>query len=97
MGAIIMDFGRNNDGLFLYRINGEKKEIEKYISDLKELGCEIYEPIDLEKTWKQHSVLLKIKFPSDIEEEMEKKRIADDENRARTNAIRERMRSKKEC
>jgi hypothetical protein len=94
MGAIICDFGKNEQGLYLYRVNGDKKEIDKYIEELKDLGCEFYEPIELEKTWKCYSVLLKLKFPADVEEQMEKNRIELEERIAKTNAIRDRLNQK---
>ena len=64
MAAIIGDFGKNEIGLNLYRINGTKEEIESAIHDLKELGCELWdEPYVLEKAYKQKSVLIRIKIP----------------------------------
>jgi uncharacterized protein YifE (UPF0438 family) len=95
MGAIICDFGKTIDGLHMYRINGDKKEIEKYIEELKHLGCELYDETELERTWKQYSVLLKIKFPHKLEIEMEKKKAEEDQKRKEQDAIRDRIRSKK--
>ena len=70
MGAIVADFGRNEEGLNLFRINGSKAEIEKALQDLKNLGCEIWEdPIALEKAHKHWSVLIRIKMP-EIKSEM---------------------------
>ena len=64
MGAIVADFGRNEEGLNLFRINGNKAEIEKALQDFKNLGCEIWEdPIELEKVQKYWSVLIRIKMP----------------------------------
>ena len=64
MGAIVADFGRNEEGLNLFRINGNKDEIEKALQDFKNLGCEIWEdPIALEKSHKHWSVLIRIKIP----------------------------------
>jgi hypothetical protein len=64
LGAIVADFGRNEEGLNLFRINGSKAEIEKALQDLKNVGCEIWEdPIALEKAHKHWSVLIKIKVP----------------------------------
>ena len=63
MGAIVADFGRNEEGLNLFRINGSKAEIEKALQDLKNLGCEIWEAIALEKAHKHWSVLIRIKIP----------------------------------
>jgi hypothetical protein len=94
MGVFIADFGKTNDGLYLYRINGDRKEIEKYIEELKHLGCELYDETELERTWKQFSVLLKIKFPHKIEEELERKKKADDESRRRSDAIRDKLKAK---
>jgi hypothetical protein len=96
MGAIICDFGKTVEGLRLYRINGDKKEIEKYIEELRHLGCEFHDEIELEKTWKQYSVLLKLQFPSALEEEMQKKERELEEQRAKTNAIRDRLKAKQE-
>jgi hypothetical protein len=94
MGAIICDFGKTIDGLYLYRINGDKKEIEKYIEELKHLGCEFYDETELEQTWKQYSVLLKIKFPHKLEIEMEKQKAEQEKRNQEQNAIRDRIRSK---
>lgn len=66
MGAIIGDFGKNQEGVNLFRINGTKDEIKKAIDDLQELGCEVWEPYELEKSHKHWSVLIKIQIP-DVE------------------------------
>lgn len=72
MAAFIGDFGKNEDGLYLFRINGTKLEIEKAIQDIKDLGCEIWgEPYELEKAYLQWSVLLKIWLPPSLEKERE--------------------------
>lgn len=67
MAAIIGDFGKDDNGVNLYRINGTKDEINKAIVDLEELGCEVWQPYELEKSHKQWSVLVKIQIP-EIEE-----------------------------
>jgi hypothetical protein len=67
VGAIIGDFGKNADGVNLFRINGSKDEIKKAIEDLREVGCEVWEPYELEKSHKHFSVLLKVQIP-EIEE-----------------------------
>lgn len=71
MGAIIGDFGRDKQGLNLYRINGTKIEINKAIEDLKELGCEVWQPYEFEKSHKHFSVLIKIQVPEIKEEEQQ--------------------------
>lgn len=63
MPAIIMDFGKGHEDLNLYRINGNKEEIYKAIDDMKNLGCEIFSIVALEKAHKHWSVLIKIKIP----------------------------------
>jgi hypothetical protein len=70
LGAIIADFGKNEEGLNIFRINGTKKEIEKAIFDMKNLGAEIHgEPYlfdkgyNFEKAHKHWSVLLRIQMP----------------------------------
>lgn len=64
MGAIIADFGKNEDGLNLFRVNGTKAEIHDAIYKFVSLGCEIYDkPQELEKAHKQWSILLKMKIP----------------------------------
>ena len=76
MGAIVADFGRNEEGLNLFRINGSKAEIEKALQDFKNLGCEIWEdPIALEKAHKHWSVLIRIKIPEIEEKEIENENI----------------------
>jgi hypothetical protein len=76
LGAIVADFGRNEEGLNLFRINGSKAEIEKALQDLKNVGCEIWEdPIALEKAHKHWSVLIKIKIPEIQEKEVENENI----------------------
>lgn len=68
MAAIIGDFGKNEEGINLFRINGTKVEIEKAIQDFKELGCELWDdPYELEKSHKHWSVLVRIKIP-EVEE-----------------------------
>lgn len=66
MGAIIGDFGKNQEGVNLYRINGTKDEIKKAIEDLQELGCEVWGTYEFEKSHKHWSVLIKIQIP-DVE------------------------------
>lgn len=63
MGAIIGDFGKDEQGLNLYRINGTKIEINKAIEDLQELGCEVWQPYEFEKSHKHLSVLVKVQIP----------------------------------
>jgi hypothetical protein len=70
MAAIIMDFGKNNEGVNLYRINGSKEEIEKAIADLKSIGCELWdEPYQLEKSHKHWSVLVRFQVPENEQSE----------------------------
>ena len=68
MGANIADFGKNEEGVNLFRINGSKDEIAKAIQDIKDLGCEVWEPFELEQAHKHWSVLLKIHIPEEPEE-----------------------------
>lgn len=70
MGAIIGDFGKDEQGVNLYRINGTKTEINKAIEDLQELGCEVWQPYELEKAHKHFSALIKVQIPeiSDADE-----------------------------
>lgn len=63
MGAIIGDFGKNDQGVNLYRINGTKDEIRKAIDDLVEIGCEVWQPYEWEKSHKHWSVLIKVQIP----------------------------------
>lgn len=63
MGAIIGDFGKNDQGVNLFRINGTKDEIRKAIDDLVELGCEVWQPYEWEKSHKHWSVLIKVQIP----------------------------------
>jgi hypothetical protein len=70
LAAIIGDFGKNEEGINLFRINGTKVEIEKAIQDFKDLGCELWDdPYELEKSHKHWSVLVRIKLPEPPEEE----------------------------
>ena len=59
MGAFIVDFGKNKDGLNLYRINGTKEEIEDAIDRFSALGIEVSEPYEFEKAHMQSSVLVR--------------------------------------
>lgn len=69
MGAIIMDFGKDTEGINLFRINGTKVEIEKAIQDIKDLGCEFWgEPYELEQSHKHWSVLVKFLIPEFTEQ-----------------------------
>lgn len=63
-----MDFGKNNDGLYLFRINGSVNEIDEAIQDLKNIGCEVWgEPFKLERAHKHWSVLVKVQIPINAE------------------------------
>ena len=74
MGAIIADFGKNERGLNIFRINGTKDEIEKAIYDMQNLGFEVWgEPYVFEKAHKHWSVLLKVQVP-DFETDHEQAR-----------------------
>jgi len=69
LGAIIGDFGKNEEGLNLFRINGTKEEINKAIDDMKKLGAEVWgEPFLFEKAHKHLSVLVRIQLPEEIHE-----------------------------
>lgn len=63
-----MSFGENSEGVNLYRINGTKEEIEKAITDMEKLGCEVWQSYNLERSHKHWSVLIKIQFPVPIQE-----------------------------
>jgi hypothetical protein len=67
LGAIIGDFGKNQEGVNLYRINGTKDEINKAIDDLQKLGCEIWQPYEFETSHKHFSVLIKLQVPDEME------------------------------
>lgn len=69
MGAIIGDFGKNDQGVNLFRINGTKDEIKKAIGDLVELGCEVWQPYEWEKSHKHWSVLIKVQVPEIADQE----------------------------
>jgi hypothetical protein len=74
LAAIIGDFGKNEEGLNLYRINGSKDEIAKAIQDLKDVGCEIWDdPYELEKSHKHWSILIRLKIPEIQEEDQQTK------------------------
>jgi hypothetical protein len=64
-----MSFGKNSEGVNLYRINGSKEEIEKSIQAMKDLGCEVWQAYELERSHKHWSVLVKLQFPVLIQEE----------------------------
>ena len=72
MGAIIGDFGKNDQGVNLFRINGTKDEIKKAIDDLSELGCEVWQPYELEKSHKHWSVLIKVQIPENADQNQER-------------------------
>jgi len=69
MGAIIGDFGKNDQGVNLFRINGTKQEIISAIDQIVELGCEVWQPYFFEKSHKHWSVLLKVYIPEITEED----------------------------
>jgi hypothetical protein len=69
-----MDFGKNKEGISLYRINGSKDEINQAIDQFKDLGCEVWDEIELEKSHKSWSVLLRLMLPNEEEELEEPKK-----------------------
>jgi hypothetical protein len=62
---MICDFGKNKDGVNLYRINGGKNQIQKAIDELTQLGCEIWTPYEFERVGRgdEFTVLLKVQIP----------------------------------
>lgn len=65
-----MSFGKNPEGVNLFRINGTKDEITKAILDMKNLGCELWEePYHLEQSHKHWSVLVRFLIPEEAEAE----------------------------
>jgi hypothetical protein len=73
LGAIVADFGKNERGINIFRINGTKEEINKAIEDIKNLGAEVWgEPFLFEKAHKHWSVLVRIQLPEEMPEEHEK-------------------------
>jgi hypothetical protein len=68
VGASIADFGKDAEGVNLYRVNGTKADIEKTITILKDVGCEVREPFELEKSFQEWSVLLKVRIPEEVTE-----------------------------
>ena len=71
LGAIIGDFGKDQDGVNLFRINGTKIEIKKAIDEMIQLGCEVWQPYELETSHKHFSVLIKVQIP-EIQDEQGK-------------------------
>jgi hypothetical protein len=65
------NFGKNEDGLNVIRINGTRKELDEAIQEIKDLGYEVYNPIEIEKAHKEVSVLLKLLIPEIVEKEGE--------------------------
>jgi hypothetical protein len=71
MGAIIADFGKNEQGLNVYRINGSKEEIAQAIQDMKDLGLELWgEYYPLEKAHKHWSILVKFQLPKELDKKV---------------------------
>jgi hypothetical protein len=71
MGAIIADFGKNEKGLNIFRINGTREEINKAIDDIGKFGAEVWgEPYLFEKSHKHWSVLIRVQMP-EFEEDQE--------------------------
>lgn len=74
MRAIIADFGKDAEGVNIFRLNGTKEEIENAIADLKKIGCELWDdPIFFEKAHKHWSALIKVQIP--IKEVLERNEI----------------------
>jgi hypothetical protein len=65
------NFGKNEEGLNVIRINGTRKELDEAIQEIKDLGYEVYNPIEIEKAHKEVSVLLKLLIPEIVEKEGE--------------------------
>lgn len=63
MVAFIADFGKNEEGLNLFRINGKQDEIRKAIEEIEKTGCIVFNEAVFEKSYKEYSVLIKIKIP----------------------------------
>lgn len=76
MAAIIGDFGKDDNGVNLYRLNGTKDEIQKALEDLKKLGCDVWEPFEWEKSHKHWSKLVKVKIPIETKDDANEKTIS---------------------
>lgn len=76
LAAIIGDFGKDDNDVNLYRINGTKDEINKALTDLKNLGCEVWEPYELEKSHKHWSVLVKVQIPIETKDDANEETIS---------------------
>jgi hypothetical protein len=66
--AIVMigDFGKDEEGVRTYRINGDKADLERIIQESADLGYEFWiEPV-IEKSWKTYTLLLKIYIPEEM-------------------------------
>jgi hypothetical protein len=72
--AIVMigDFGKDEEGVYTYRINGDKADLEKIIQESKDLGYEFWTEPVIEKIWKNYTLLLKIYIPEEMGYPVEK-------------------------
>jgi hypothetical protein len=71
--VIISDFGKNEEGVRTYRVNGEKVDLEKAIEELREVGWGFWAEPKIEVSHKHWTVLLKIYNPKEYEDAEEEK------------------------
>lgn len=62
----VANFGRNKEGVHLYRVNGDKADLERIIKESFEMGWAFWEEPKIEKVFKTYSVLLKIYDPKEL-------------------------------
>ena len=62
----IGDFGRDEKGVYTYRINGEKADLEHLIIECKKMGYRFYDPPEIERSYKEYTILLRVYIPKEI-------------------------------
>lgn len=77
MGVQFYDFGKKSDGTNLMKIFGKEEEVKKAIERLKNEGCEVREPYEIEEKAHNHfTCIFRLRIPieeGDLEEAKEKK------------------------
>lgn len=59
----VADFGKTEEGVLTYRINGKKNDLYRMIEEIEVIGFTFMEPPIVEKAHKHWSVLVKILLP----------------------------------
>lgn len=62
----VASFGKDQEGVHTFRVNGGKDDLERIIKEAYEMGWAFWEKPNIEEVFKYYSVLLRIYDPKEL-------------------------------